>query len=405
MVTTLLVSSCFLYADDEKSETKIYPLEFDVQVYPATINFGDICFLTYRVTNRGEHTLFLPRCSALDFEKVQRIGLCNSWLQVDDKVRLGLNPGIVKLLRPPYLSPPKIIHDGFAVAPNENMDFYLTTYWIPTLVIPANSQIGQLQDRVIKLKNNIDKNNNFFNIHSDVYYHNVSIHTYKKDIADRGLTMKELLQKGFKFKKINDVVYQPYHCETKINIKNREDAVLKLIKDWYFELTTVSDPWCGVFCSYELVRKSPLCDVTFGDGITVKIPNKVYDSYKEFIKSLRTRTPELLQRIKRTKELETELLKLPDSELSQNMKEFIQLRGYLVDLRFAENEKDEEIVFNNFVTFIDKSKDKELWIKFVDEIALKSIFDNEYFPHEKVESYRKRLNEKFAKPETIEGQK
>jgi hypothetical protein len=87
------------------------------------------------------------------------------------------------------------------------------------------------------------------------------------------------------------------------------------------------------------------------------------------------------------------------------MKEFIQLRGYLVDLRFAENEKDEENAFNKFVTFIEKSKDKKLWIRFVDEIALKSILDNEYFPHEKIEDYRKRFNKKFAKPETIEGQK
>jgi ribosomal protein S8 len=164
---------------------------------------------------------------------------------------------------------------------------------------------------------------------------------------------------------------------------------LNLIHQWYFEIpSTVNlyQHWTshGLFVHPHHAKGSPHI---------LKLDEKENEN---FIALMRTRTPELLSRVKRTKELEAELLKLPDSELSQNMKEFIKLRGYLVDIRFAENETAENNAFDDLVKFVDKSKDKELWIHFVDEVAFDSIFDTEYFPHKKVQNYRKRFAEKFT---------
>ena len=78
------------------------------------------------------------------------------------------------------------------------------------------------------------------------------------------------------------------------------------------------------------------------------------------------------------------------------MVEFIQLRGFLVDMRYAENPETEKAAFEKLMDFVKDAKDKELWIRFLDEIGFYSITHRTYFPFEKVEQYRKLFGERFS---------
>lgn len=64
--------------------------------------------------------------------------------------------------------------------------------------------------------------------------------------------------------------------------------------------------------------------------------------------------------------------------------------GFLVEMRYAENEEAEEKVFENLVTFVEKSRDKALWVNFIHDVALESIQNSNHFPQNKVESSRLR---------------
>ena len=123
-----------------------------------------------------------------------------------------------------------------------------------------------------------------------------------------------------------------------------------------------------------------------------------YDAYGKFFVSMENRTPESLARIERTNELAAQILeraKQPDSTISQNMIEFIQLRGFLVDMRYAENPEAEKAGFEKLMDFVEKAKDKKLWISFLEEVGFWSIYHRTHFPYEKVEQYRKLFGARF----------
>ena len=91
-----------------------------------------------------------------------------------------------------------------------------------------------------------------------------------------------------------------------------------------------------------------------------------------------------------------ERAKQPDSTISQNMVEFIQLRGFLVEIRYAENPDAEQAAFDKLVNFVENAKDKDLWLEFLDEIGFGSIVNYTNFNPEKVQHYRKQFAEHFA---------
>ena len=116
---------------------------------------------------------------------------------------------------------------------------------------------------------------------------------------------------------------------------------------------------------------------------------------------METRTPASLARIKRTNDLASQIIersKHPDSTISQNMVEFIQLRGFLVEMRYAENERAEQAAFEKLMNFVDTAGDRELWIRFLDEIGLYSIMHHTHFPSRKVEHYRELFARRFHGP-------
>lgn len=182
----------------------------------------------------------------------------------------------------------------------------------------------------------------------------------------------------------------------KITVKPRSQKTLNLLQEWFLELPTSADMmWQEkfMFCHPFYARSSPYDTKihSLQERNTKRGPH--YDGMRTFFTSLKTRTPEVEKRIKKTNELASELLKLPDSELSTNMKEFIQLRGFLVDMRYAEDGDAEKAAFDGLCTWLESTHDKELWVKLLNEIGFDSIFHHEYFLWPKVERYKKQFQE------------
>lgn len=88
--------------------------------------------------------------------------------------------------------------------------------------------------------------------------------------------------------------------------------------------------------------------------------------------------------------------------------EFIQIRGFLVDMRHAENRESEKAAFEKLMDFVEQAKDKELWIKFLDEVGLLSIRSivsqdrrDEAPSFYRAASYRKLFVEQFPREKVL----
>ena len=186
-----------------------------------------------------------------------------------------------------------------------------------------------------------------------------------------------------------------------VTVKPRPQGDFDLLQEWFLELpTTKSDIWTedAVFVYSFYARDSPLQTKVHSLKESQEKREPFSEKMDEFYKSVETRTPELLARIDRTNELAAKIIersKEPDSTFSQNMVEFIQLRGFLVDMRYAEDLEAEEIAFQKLMGFVDKSQDKELWIDFIYDVGLDSIVHHTYFPYAKAFEYRERFAERM----------
>jgi len=185
-----------------------------------------------------------------------------------------------------------------------------------------------------------------------------------------------------------------------IIVKPRPREDFELLREWFLELPTTKNNlimWTedAVFTAPLYTRGSPIQTKVYSREEAEEKRWPFVSEYGKFIKPFLSRTPEALARIKRTNELAARILeraKEPDSTFSQNMIEFIQLRGFLVDMCYAENPEAEEAAFVKMMDFIDQSQDKELWIDFMYDVGLESI-ENRYVSYKKVFEYRQRFAE------------
>jgi len=190
-------------------------------------------------------------------------------------------------------------------------------------------------------------------------------------------------------------------------VKPRPKEELELLRRWYLELPDpLSDNWTNsfVFANLDHIRNSPtrefLETLTIGNkyfhSLSPKDRFTVFQGHLDDREIFRQRSREILMRIMRTNAYADQLLersKQPDSTISQNMVEFIQLRGLLVDVRYAENEEAEETAFEKLVDFVDQSQGKEHWIDFMREIGFDSIEGSGFY--EKITYYREQFVKRF----------
>ncbi|MDR1480806.1 MAG: hypothetical protein LBJ00_17915, partial [Planctomycetaceae bacterium] len=401
-VTTCELGLC---ADKDNTEDgKTLSVAVTVDIFPEKIHYGDVCFARFFATNQGKKAVYCT--SGSDILDAVTTDLCHGdeLLQRFNQYMYNNYDGFCT----PAQVLIKVKYPRQILQHSETMMFHLRAAWLPVpelagqMFVRRNSEYGDPLPAgmvVDRFRDIVEQKKDIFdiNFHLDGFhflsFSDTNNNTKKELLADATdipdkkqeiFVIKQLTTSGYKLSAdalpiIKDYAAY-YKVRSKICIIPRSKEILSLIHLWYFEIPStvnLNREWTshGLFAHPHHAVNAPL---PTGDR-----------EMRDFFALMRTRTPELLSRIKRTKELETKLLKLPESELSQNMKELIQLRGHLVDIRFAENEMAENKAFDNFVKFIDKSKDKELWIRFVIEIGFNSIVDHEYFPYKKAEDYCK----------------
>lgn len=373
--------------------TTLYPQDVSMTVYPEKIHFGDVCFVWFEVTNQGEETLYLPYGNEFYYTTLGYLLSSEEEIQFLGDYEHYESP-ISGCIVPEF--------PGRPVKPNETMTFFTRSIWLP---MPEFAHDGE----AVKLYNLVDGGMTDYSIwfrlcyRSDYCFVQRPLRDKNNRMLTRAdfpadeLTFRELEKKGW-------TVLAPYpgmeeKIQCNIRVLPRSPEVTNLIQAWYLELPLTSNAYrwtpYSTFSHPFHARNSPF-------KVSGEPPNELYekrkplnDAYHEFFTSMLTRTPEMEQRIKRTNELAAELLKLPDEELSRNMKEFIQIRGFLVNMRYAENEEAEKKAFGKLMAFVEKSQDKALWVNFIYEVALENIQNSNHFPQNKVESYRGRFAEQF----------
>jgi hypothetical protein len=265
------------------------------------------------------------------------------------------------------------------IEPKSTKQLLFNMYWLPVLGFPPK--------RIASVSQNTD-------ITSAVKLHDMDF-TFQSTISVKLMNDVEGIPDMF----LNSFAHlhssdQKITSNGKILVKSRSDEVLRLLHEWYGELPIGVWESNGVFVRLFAARKS----VDDAETSQTKNTDIKYEHFRE-------RNTEVIKRITRTNELAEKLLKLPDSELSQNMKEFIQLRRFLVDMRFAESPDKEEKAFEELVLFVGKSKDKAIWISLLSDCVFGGIWCEEdasflyddQMTYRKMWNYRNRFNKKFAK--------
>ena len=395
-IALVLLTAIPFSVADEKS----YPLDFKMQVYPEKIRYGDACFLSLSVTNKGTETLLLP-CGGFEDCAI------NGQLLYREKTLLNFRD--LNVLDGTERSG-LILYEfpGHPVKPGKTIEFLFCMVWIP---LPEFSK----RDNAIELHTLLERNQKNFLLRFDVYYHWAYAQTFHPRFDAKGLSLKEneIVREGLTAKELEkkrpeyqyEATYRasPEQIECPIIILARPTEEFELLQEWYLELpTTVSqDEWTmdHVFAHPFHVRGSPY---KMEAPTPFELRNKripFYDDYRKFFSSMETRTPETLARIKRTNELAAQILeraKEPNSTISQNMVEFIQLRGFLVDIRYAENPAAEKAAWEKLMDFVENARDKELWLKFLMTTGFHSIHNYDHFPFEKLNPYGELFIERFS---------
>jgi len=190
---------------------------------------------------------------------------------------------------------------------------------------------------------------------------------------------------------------QLFTAETTLKILPRATKEYDLIRAWYQEIPGFyvwNDNTLFQFVDYD--RDSPFF-TTAGQGREKAGPFWLshQKEHADFVQKTLTRNDFTLQRIAKSKELEAEIVRLsqePDTTISQSMKEFVQLRGFLVDMRYAEND---ETAFEKLMDFVDGTQNETLWVKLLDEIVFHYIRNDCGFKADNVKHYREQFVKRF----------
>jgi len=193
-------------------------------------------------------------------------------------------------------------------------------------------------------------------------------------------------------------VRQPENVPLRIFARSSETK--ELLTRWFLEIPSTRSPhfWSldGIFASPFYVSGSPYNVSASSLREMLEKRDLAHEEYMVFYKAMESRTPEVEARIKRTNELAEKLLALPDSEVSLNLKEFITLRGLLVDLRYAdENDEARDKAFDKIVDWLKTSKYKTLWVLVLKECGFQGISNANHFSMAVVDRYVKKLAEAF----------
>ena len=246
---------------------------------------------------------------------------------------------------------------------------------------------------------------------------NAKSRQHSEEIPDGTLSYLQLLQKGY-LQPGSGTIYPsmpPWHsinCDLRILPRPMEETTL--LQQWYLEIPTTKSSACWtmehIFAHPFHALQSPWKMDVPGDGTGERPSREAVEErknrsreYRSFFADMETRTPELESRIARTKELEAEIVRRasdPDSTISLVTMEFVQLRGLLVDLRYAEDDTARDAAFDTMLAWLKTAEHQTLWVDLLDSTGLDSLQNQKYFPSEWVQNYREKLREAFPKNTT-----
>ncbi|MDR1477522.1 MAG: hypothetical protein LBJ00_01110 [Planctomycetaceae bacterium] len=395
------------------------PLTGKVDIYPKEIYYGDAFFVSLSLRNEG-NTPIACNFSLLEHD----FGWGRGELRLDDKiyyrwlspdrVSAKLYPGIVGIAKSSLPETTTVLIES-----KSQKQVLFNMYWLPVLGVKNDRDINDITDAIYSSCFEIpEAGHASVASRSGCSWAKPIAHTgsgiktdgtsfdFSSTMSIRWLDNTDGIPDHFlnQFTKKYFVEKNKIISNGKIRVKLRSDAVLKLLREWYAELPIGIWESSEIFVRVGAARKTALT-IPEANPTNSKTTDqsKEYHEYHRLYESIKTRTPEVDSRIKRTDELAVELLKLPDSELSPNMKEFIQLRKFLVDIRYAENTAKEQQAFDNLVTFVNNSKDKNVWIPLVRDCVFGVVwrdmhglilFDKE-MTYRKLWRYRSQFNKKF----------
>ena len=339
----------------------------NLEVYPKEIYYGDIFFNRVKVQNNKEKTIYFPihirdHYNGTNVILKQNDAQVYQWWAMSALDHREYWPFSLLHIR----GPGRGLEPFHEVAAHTTEYVFLRPLWFPMLEFSDSPEALELEKAISSGRQQ-----------------------YLVEFSHDWKTSDE-----------NDTYRINFTCPITVKPRPKED--FELLLEWFLELpTTKSDElWTedAVFTAPFYTRGSPIQTKVYSGEEAREKRFPFVDAYVEFIKPFSSRTPEVIVRIERTNELAAKIIersKESDTTFSQNMVEFIQLRGYLVDMRYAENPESEEAAFQKLMDFVDASQDKELWIDFLYDVGLGSIENHAYFPYAKVYEYRQRFAERM----------
>jgi len=355
------------------AEDDLYPLDIQMQAIPEKIHYGDVCFLVFSVTNNGPETLLLP--------------YGNNFLHTMGGVLYREQKGLYYDI----FNGPKIFqhfgsfdvreedstvsectyysYPGRPVKPGETMVFHIKPVRIPRL--PSTGRDDAVELRKFLKSASMTRGETFqLRFYFNYYEEYVSTGHPRFDVKGLPLNENEIVREGLTAKELAkkrpEYPYEAYFPQ--------EGKPPRYLTSPYVE------------CSIQILPR-------FQEEIDL-----LQALHLDYSSNVAAQISMTLGRSKQANDLASQIIewsKQPDSTISQNMVEFIQLRGFLVDMRYAEDEQAEQAAFEKLMNFVDTAGDRELWTRFLDEIGLYSIMHQTHFPSRKVEHYRELFTRRF----------
>jgi hypothetical protein len=405
-----------------------YPLRAEIEFTPNNIYFGDLVFVTVVLKNGGDKTIIVQRDLPLEGLTFELLPDEVAWALRQESASPASNE-LASLLakysavyawctacemdveETGFYLCGYTIEVGCSLRPGESREILFRPVWVPlperdsTLVSRQFKQCIDSVNRVCQYGWNASLSLSHI-FQCPLGEPPVDEKGRPNRVALEGIMPMSLGEHGYAFPQFRNL-----HAGM-IVIHSRPDEELALLREWFLEIPETIHPerWylCGVFVHPFYARGSPY-DLTAemrqnGELRRGAMLRERSDEYEMFFQKMKTRSSEIEERIARTKELERRLLhpiskKLPpeargpDSTLSPMMKEFIVLRGHLVEVRYAKCEADRLKAFDAMLQWIATTGHRELWKKYLDKVVLNPRSHPDVLPPESFDKFRARCNE------------
>ena len=409
IVLIMLMTALFSAVIDAATENVVpYPLEYKLSIQPDDVHYGDFVVVSLQMTNAGKEEIiiwsdFSNHGYSYSLFRLYPKGKATKslqWRDEENAYKLGI-----------WDIPEKdFFYKCVPIVSGKTIEVAYRLLWVPPTGFPGEEfqktfhdekafrdlmygdSVKPIEDFEISVKIDMKK---VVKESQEVNWNYIRFQSESE---------KQQFKDAIPFSKITEYGYsvpESIDIRESLKIRPRPQEEYELIRKWYHAIPTEHTNWDRVD---ELFPES-LFDPDAPFNILEENRWNNIDSSLDWLKESRdyrkrmfSRSEYSLERIRKSKELASQLIadsQSRDSTISQNMVEFIQLRGLLVEMRYAENEEMEKAAFEKLCEFVMASKDKELWTQFVTEIGFASIQHHEHFPYTKVDKYKNLFRESF----------